>query len=393
MSKKLGYDLKDLRDFKYIDVMEETMSCNSFNGKTILALLLVIWLSLFCLAQGYAQDEDTTFDPFTEAGFNPYREFASEIFTEHIDPFSGSLTLIYTDLYLPGNGGLDLKIQRTYNSGRIWNRVDIFKYRKAHFAFEPTGLGWTIHMGRVMNPYGTGSANERSPDNPVVIMPDGSTHLLYKKDATTFITKDFWLYQRVGAEDKWELTLTDGTVYTFECNTSTGSGYWYGPNMGRRLVAQVTKIEDTNGNTITINYAFDPEPGISHITSIVHNSPSRTITFNYNSSTNVYTSISANSRTVCTYHYISADDDKLLSEVEPAVGNSWLYSYYSNSSEDRWLTLREVTFPTGGEITYNHAGVDFCVGKNYGGTLVDVEFLAVAQKTTSGRDITGGTWT
>ena len=371
------------------------MKRNSCKISSVSVIFSVIWLSLFCPIS-HAQ-EDTTFDPFTEAGFNPYREFASEIFTEHIDPFSGSLTLIYTDLYLPGDGGLDLKVQRTYNSGRIWNRVDIFKYNRAQYDFQPLGLGWNIHMGRVVNPYGTGSYNERFPDNPVVVMPDGSTHVLYKKDTNLFITRDYWLYERVGSEAQWKLTLTDGTVYTFEFDATTGSGYWYGPNGGRKQVAQVTRIEDVNGNTIIINYGYDSEPGISYIESIVQNSPSRTITFNYNSSTNVYTSISANSRTVCTYNHIDANwgftTNKLLSEVEPAEGNSWLYTYYNNEDEDRLLELKEVTFPTGGKTTYNYTGVDFCVGKNYGFVMVDVEFLAVTQKTTSGRDIAGGSWT
>jgi Domain of unknown function (DUF6531) len=40
---------------------------------------------------------------------------------EDVQPFTGNLNLVHTDLVLPGNGGFDLKVQRVYNS-RIWGR-------------------------------------------------------------------------------------------------------------------------------------------------------------------------------------------------------------------------------------------------------------------------------
>src|SRR6059036_1609513 len=40
---------------------------------------------------------------------------------ESVDPFTGNLSLLHTDVVVPGNGGFDLKIQRSYNS-RIWGR-------------------------------------------------------------------------------------------------------------------------------------------------------------------------------------------------------------------------------------------------------------------------------
>src|SRR5687767_4038605 len=44
--------------------------------------------------------------------------------TESIDPFTGNLSLVHTDIHLPGNGGFDLLIRRSYNS-RIWGRRDV----------------------------------------------------------------------------------------------------------------------------------------------------------------------------------------------------------------------------------------------------------------------------
>jgi len=45
---------------------------------------------------------------FDAKGFQPNREFFSELPFEHIDPMTGNLMLTFTDLVLPGNAGFDL---------------------------------------------------------------------------------------------------------------------------------------------------------------------------------------------------------------------------------------------------------------------------------------------
>ena len=50
-------------------------------------------------------------DYYSEAGFNVNRDYQNQLESEYIDPFSGTLNLHYTDLFIPGNGGMDLKIQ------------------------------------------------------------------------------------------------------------------------------------------------------------------------------------------------------------------------------------------------------------------------------------------
>ena len=56
-----------------------------------------------------------------DTGVDSTHAHYSTAFNELIDPFSGSLYLTYTDFRLPGNGGLDLVIHRTYDSKRIYN--------------------------------------------------------------------------------------------------------------------------------------------------------------------------------------------------------------------------------------------------------------------------------
>jgi len=75
------------------------------------------WSALFLLvvAVAPASYADEVFDA---RGFNPNRDYFSQLPYEHIDPMTGNLLLTFTDLVLPGNAGLDLKIQRTYNSAQ-----------------------------------------------------------------------------------------------------------------------------------------------------------------------------------------------------------------------------------------------------------------------------------
>ena len=76
---------------------------------------------------------------YQEPGLSPNRAYVNQSLGEHIDPFTGKLQLHTTDLVIPGNGGLDITIQRSYNS-----LDELLK--------EPTalGVGWTMHYGRVL---------------------------------------------------------------------------------------------------------------------------------------------------------------------------------------------------------------------------------------------------
>ncbi len=86
--------------------------------------------------------EDPSRDPFYTALSS---RSAPEINTvsENVDPFSGILTLSHTDLHLPGNGGLDVNVMRTYNS-MIWGRRDTsFPGFIAVNERSPVGIGWS----------------------------------------------------------------------------------------------------------------------------------------------------------------------------------------------------------------------------------------------------------
>ena len=74
-------------------------------------------------------------DYYDAPGIYPTRDYVNQHFGEHIDPFSGRLQLQYVDIFIPGNGGFDLRIQRSYS-----NVNDL----AGPPPYSPLGAGWTL---------------------------------------------------------------------------------------------------------------------------------------------------------------------------------------------------------------------------------------------------------
>ena len=150
--------------------------------KRIGSLFLLFFLTLL---PSFLFASDEIYDA---PGLDPHRETLSSIPNEHIDPFTGGLTLTFEDIRLPGNGGLDLVIQRTFNSKNTCNEwLNWLNQWSCHIPGENTwlGYGWTLHFGRLFK---SNSANV----SHVVEMPDGSRHAGYNKlSASGWITKDY----------------------------------------------------------------------------------------------------------------------------------------------------------------------------------------------------------
>src|SRR3972149_1340028 len=92
--------------------------------------------------------------------------------------FSGNLMLSYTDIILPGNGGLDLKIQRTYNS-KIFSEITSSTFKVAGGVFGGLGVGWDLHFGRISD-LGLLENVSLFNANPFFLQrPDGSIHSIF----------------------------------------------------------------------------------------------------------------------------------------------------------------------------------------------------------------------
>src|ERR1022692_4574677 len=53
---------------------------------------------------------------YQDPGLSRFRSTVNHNNDEHIDPFTGMLQLHHVDVTLPGNGGFDLVLQRSFNS-------------------------------------------------------------------------------------------------------------------------------------------------------------------------------------------------------------------------------------------------------------------------------------
>jgi len=210
----------------------------------------VVLLFVFFLFPTFLFASDELYDA---PGFDPNRETFSSMPNEHIDAFTGGLILTFEDIRLPGNGGLDLVIQRTYNSKNTCNEFTYWGYWYCSKDDENTwlGFGWTLHFGRFFK---SNSAN--SPH--VIEMPDGSRHAAYNKSSGSgFITKDYWLLNLNSSPPV--LTLTNGTRIYY------GWGGPYHPDYPTHTAFYATKIQDTNGNEINIYYKYFGRNEISYI--------------------------------------------------------------------------------------------------------------------------------
>jgi hypothetical protein len=84
-------------------------------NRALRAVLLA--LAFAALAQ-VAPAQDQALPDLFSADALANREQVGHSDSENIDPLTGVLTLAYTDVHLPGNGGFDLKVMRSYREDR-----------------------------------------------------------------------------------------------------------------------------------------------------------------------------------------------------------------------------------------------------------------------------------
>lgn len=377
---------------------------------------LVLGTALYSVFPAQADVKSVMPDYYAEPGLNPFRDPSTTTPNEIIDPFSGSLHLSHVDTFIPGNGGLDIKIQRVYNSNNAYlSRATL--YHNGPYPTQPaprtaTGMGWTMHFGRVHRSLGLnmsicsltdGTLNNTTLDNPVLELPDGSQQILFR-NATGFnapwITKEQWVAYCVGSGSGLLVISPDGTKYTMDYRKSGGTTYG-----GVNSAWYTTRIEDRNGNWLNITYDTAAQSiGIDPIFSQITSSDGRNVSFNYTGTSNPLTvllsSISANGQT-WNYNYTPATSPyngshyQLTSATRPD-GLSWRYSYHALAfSQPGDRLLDRVTYPHGATTSYDYGYMCLNSTAVSGYQCVNSMFysLVVARKTNGGRDVTSGTWT
>ncbi len=307
-------------------------------------------------------------DYYSEPGINPYRSYINQDFAEHIDPFTGKLQLHYADLYLPGDGGFDIKVQRSYTSlDEVLPTVP---------EMSIIGMGWDISFGLMIKPKepaGCANYTMNTDDNPVMKLADGSMEVfaapsqgsaVFGGRTPHYISKNRWIAYctDTATGTQWEVYSPNGLIY--ELSKSITS-------LSQNIVA-VRKITDTNGNSVTFEYygdgdlysAYNIKPFVKTISA----SDGRQINFDYYDSVSApydtmrLKSISANGRTT-QYDYKQVENRLLyrLTKVDlPGTGTgAWEYSYHINDADPLAdipgkYSVKSVKYPYGGEIRYTY---------------------------------------
>ena len=294
-------------------------------------------------------------DLYKDPGIYLNRDYINQNVSENIDPFTGSLQRQYVDLHLPGNGGFDLKVIRSYNSSSV-EPLNPAAYDSSSGA----GVGWSIHFGRVLkNKERTICLNKNAQtvaDNPVLELPDGSRQLLAFTGNTSplMLTTQRWRADcinsgglRVFSPDGMQYEMTHLVNMTGGVNPIFA---WF-----------TTKIIDRNGNNAVINYKASASSEISNIVT----SDGRNITFTYADSGARTPRISRISSAGQTWNYAYQAVPNVLysyflTSVTRPDGTSWKYQYNGNlNTLPGSHVMKDVTYPQGGVISYTYDFVYF----------------------------------
>jgi YD repeat-containing protein len=346
--------------------LQKVSAKNMWQSKSALGLLILVFAF-----PAWPIEPIPTF--YQEPGFSPNRDYVNQHVSEHIDPFTGKLQFHSVDLFIPGNGGMDIKVQRSYNS--INELLE-----------EPTalGVGWTMSYGRVLRRAGIGlcDMNNIAQNAPVVELPDGSRQIMYMSlDSSFYISQNRWRADCSPTGTGMFVTSPDGLRYEM---TTVGQGAGT-PATGQQNAFYTTRIVDLNGNALNFTYVT---VGLTTAVRTITASDGRQVTFNY--SGNNLASISDGTRTwLYEYTYAAGQPDHpFLSKVTRPDGNTWQYGYNlaaagtPGGNPPGTYSLSTLTYPTGGTFSYQYGFASF--NDNLPRSTV------VTRKTSQD---TGGVWT
>ncbi|MGL5005623.1 MAG: DUF6531 domain-containing protein, partial [Casimicrobium sp.] len=335
----------------------ELLTHNARVASATCRYLIAVLGAVLVASLSHAQTGGKLPDFYKEPGMQPNRDYVNQHFGEHIDPFTGALQLHYVDVFVPGNGGLDIKIQRSYNSASV-DRAN----PKHH---SMMGVGWSLHMGRVSKT-GADICSNTDPntgtDNAVLETPDGGTQRLYftASGSPLMITQRRWKAECISGTSPGLLIFApDGTQYRMNRQ------YAEGTTEAPVYTYYTTLITDRNGNTINVNYNT-ATLAKAEIQNIVRNTAGDTVTVNFTyddvgSATRRIASIAGPAGT-WNYNYTVISGKPgiyQLTSVNRPVTGDWTYAYNNFGLLDTAGNhmLKQVTMPQGGSINYAYTNI------------------------------------
>jgi len=339
-------------------------------GSALRSVVLLLTLAVCTVTPNLVLAQTPPRNPMDAIGVIPRHGSFGQFPWEHVDTFTGNVTLSFADLVLPGNADRDLVIHRTLNVPEGTWRWDVAP---------------TLYV-----------VSDPTVDRSTLTLPDGQElELVPTGQPGAYMTaSQFWRVTTSGAS--WTAESPSGAVWTFPGSGTIRSG---------------TRMDDPYGNSVDVTR--DPTNGA--ITSVTQSvgTETRVVTFGYTNSV-FPSSMSFNGRT---WQYVwSPSTYGQLDEVVPPEGASWHFAAGpgGNLAETRanggwfgrWQTFT-VTTPTGGWVRYETRGYTVCgatkiytnvAADPYNWVYEDVPCLfedriKLRTRTTGGRDVVGGAWT
>jgi RHS repeat-associated protein len=265
-------------------------------------------------------------DPWDNNGISPYGQYFANL-AESVSPMTGLLTVVQTDLSVPGRG-IDLSITRAYTEPYSFLNNQPYLYEK--YPWAPMGDGWQLNFPWMNN-----------TSAPLYIH-------LWNGEAYR-IPYSFWKgpianFENHQGENFRLVRNTDNTVVLYN---SAGATYNF-----NNTSHQLTKIIDATGNN-TISFTYS-----NSVISCITDTAGRAFTFSYSagllsSIQQVSGSCSNPASTLRSVLYYN-DGQSLTSVTDPANRiTSYLYQAASGTVTP-WL-LSRVTYPTGSFSNYTYA--------------------------------------
>jgi RHS repeat-associated protein len=320
-------------------------------------------------------------DSYYKLGVSPFQSYFNDN-QELVSGTSGSLSVIATDLKLPGRSGFDLILKRSYDgeANRQSRLLESNQFDGPKYAVDTFGDGWALNIPWV----------ENNDGGDFIRLPEGQTFQItsnnfeytkgpyFKLKTHTHQTWTFIFPST--AIDGYTLTLSDGTVYqldkngkpTQETDPSGMNTVTYSYN-GRQL----TKIIDSIGREIDFSYkqiqfTIDKNKITRNvITQISYANGTRKIQYQYDPTSGMLSSVLDPMNRLTQYTYEAHDI---------TTGKN---SYNSITSVS---LLNSITYPTGGVSKYQYQPFDQQY-KDNGSTYQGMQYLVsshvLADKTTN----------
>lgn len=334
----------------------------------------VFWLlCVLCTPLMAEEFNEAAVGVYQDPGYGLERSMAADTQVDTVDPFTGSLKIQVADLKIPGNGGLDINVIRTYHSVTNYSGP----YSNGHTARTPFGTGWDMHFGRIWVAKKYSSLNAGSNNticrigqvasnlNPVLELPGGSRKVLVNGDdpAYAFITKDRWIGRCLPTSQNngfggLVVISPEGVRYTFNVKGTVSPDY-------QLLTYFVSRIEDPSGNKLDFEYNIPSNNiyGRHHLLTRISASDGRDVKFTYTDEDGMrpsLASVSGAGKSI-SYSYIDAAYNvgakaHYLSRVSYSDGTSWEYTYNDSATlvgdGPGRFSLQSMTSPLGLKTTY-----------------------------------------